>query len=98
MTLAPMTPVDTQTVARSKRRLLDPLRSEAHGRSEWDYNRAARGALDTITAAVRDEADASLAIFRGLHMPAWAGPSGRFPIVADGPLLDLLEEETGHAA
>ena len=87
-----MTPADTQTVARAKRRLLDPLRPEAH-RSEWDYDHTARSALDVITTALRDEADAALAIFRDLDMPAWNGPSAPWPVVADDrPLLDLLPE------
>ena len=88
-----MTPADVQTIARARRRLLDPSRSEAHGRSEWDYDHTARLALDVITTALRDEADAALAIFRGLDMPAWNGPSAPWPVVADDrPLLDLLPE------
>lgn len=89
-----LTEQQERAIARAKRRLLDPLRSEAHGRSEWDYDHTARLALDVITTALAEEADADLAIFRALAMPAWAGPSAAWPVVAEGPLLDLLEEAT----
>jgi|KBSSwiStaDraftv2_1062776.scaffolds.fasta_scaffold01170_37 hypothetical protein len=84
-----MTTVDDQIIARARRRLLPPGEH-----TEWDQQNAARAALDVITAGVVAQADAELAVFAALDMPAWNEPSGPWPVITAGPLLELLEEAT----
>jgi hypothetical protein len=84
---------DDQTIARARRRLLDPTADKqiVSCRTEWDQRTAARAALDVITAGVVAQSDAELAVFAALDMPAWNEPSGPWPVITAGPLLELLE-------
>ncbi len=84
-----MTTVDDQIIARARRRLLPPGEH-----TEWDQQNAARDALDVITAGIAAQSDAELAVFAALAMPAWNEPSGPWPVITAGPLLELLEEAT----
>jgi hypothetical protein len=88
-----MTTVDDQIIARARRRLLDPTADKqiVSTRTEWDQQNAAHAALDVIMAGVAAQADAELAVFAALDMPAWNEPSGPWPVITAGPLLELLE-------
>jgi len=77
---------DDQIIARARRRLLLP-----GDHTEWDQQTAARAALDAITAGIKALDDQALTVFAALDMPAWNEPSGPWPIITAGPLLELLE-------
>jgi hypothetical protein len=81
-----MSTVDDQIIARARRRLLPPGEH-----TEWDQQTAARAALDAITAGIAAQADAELAVFAALDMPAWNEPCGPWPVITAGPLLEVLE-------
>jgi len=80
------TTVDDQIIARARRRLLPPGEH-----TEWDQQNAARNALDVITAGIKALDDQALTVFAALDMPAWNEPSGLWPVITAGPLLELLE-------